>query len=895
MKLPLQARVVVLIGGSLAGLQLGLAWLFTTALDESELLRRQSLQNAAVTALEQTAADTARTHAQRLKLTAELAREQAAETILVYESESPEPKRGLFSRLFGGKPPDTTPIVRPNETRRLSASLSDVREYRDGEPTLWLLKSNSMPDLNAALRNNARQLATSDAVTARWVCEAGPCALISAQQFRTTDGVRIVVTMASTLDDVLATLEQTGGYTMARNDAVDAPTTNQAEVASFETLGGVAVAPAPLAIAFTGHRGGERLSALKKQYLTLAFWGLLLSVLLLALLMRGVIQRVTTLSSALPQLTMGRFDAAREALKGGADAALARDETHDLLDVAETVTVQLANMRDTLVHQADALRGERDHVRLLLDTVPACVVLLEADTTVRSCNRLMGELLGHEPQSMHGKALLPYISAANRDAFANAVAHAKDERSQIETVLLGTNKNALTLHWHLVAMADGQVLAIGLDVTNLRAAQQKLQWQAEHDLQTGLLNRRTLTRRLLAAEQHCTIVLITPGSGDHYNETLDDNALTKLRKQVAERLQTLDIPATKIELARLARLDFAALVWAPRIDVQAQLEAQFERIRGIETHIDDQVVNLPLHLLGIDWPADQPARLSKQVLRAATSFSSDTTACVWPDTQRVESACRDDFRHWVARIDDALTNDKFELVYQPIYNAQTLRPAHSEALVRMRDDDGSLLSPGHFIPHAEQSGQVLQIERVVLALAIDCALRMQANKQVHVLSVNIAARSLRDDALYQYIAEAVEQRGLQPQRLMLEILESQSLDDVATAAALMQRFKALGVGIALDDFGIGFTSFEYLREIPFDYVKIDQLFVRQLSASDDDQRLIRAIHDIASGMGRKTIAEGVEDAQSLSILREIGIDAVQGYLLSAMHDQPNLEAAAEPA
>lgn len=894
MKLPLQARVILLIGGSLVLLQLALAWLFTTALAESENLRRQTLQAAAQSALEQTAADTAQQHVKQLRLTTDLAQEQASETILVYEDEEQKPKRGFFGRLFGGRAQPETPSPDSTRVRRLSSRISDIVEYRNATPTLWLLKSASAETLPPALQSQARELAGgTDEHTAQLVCADGACTLVSVLPFQTTDSVRIVAVATTPLDEILGTVERTGGYRMSVAQPQAAAAVDQTRM-PFETLGGVKIAPEPLQIVFTGDRGGQRVDDIRKQYLTLATWGVLLSVLLLALLMRGVIKRVTTLSAALPQLTMGRFDEARQALQRGQSAPLARDETHDLLDVADTVTVQLSEMRSSLLRQAEALRGERDHVRLLLDTVPACVVLLAPDTTVQSCNRQMGELLGRPAQSLQEQALLPVIHEDDRAAFAGMVEQARGERSQIETRLKVDGDGPVTVHWHLVAMADGQVLAIGLDVSNLRAAQRKLQWQADHDLQTGLLNRRTLTRRLSTADAHCTILLITPGSGEHYDHTLDDNELANLRTLVAKRLGQLSLAKTNIELARLQGLQFAALVWAPREAVQAPLSKQFAQLRRIETTLGSQPISLHMHLLGIDWPTGQSDELKQQILRGAMSMSSDSEACTWPDSAAVEAACRDDYRLWVGRIDAALADKRMTVVYQPIFNATTLRPAHSEALVRMRDNAGELISPGMFMPHAEQSGQVLQIEHVVLEHVIDCALRMQADQQVQTLSVNIAARSLRDDALYNRIVDAVERRGLEPQRLMLEVLESQALDDVGVAAALMRRFKDLGVGIALDDFGIGFTSFEYLRELPFDYVKIDKLFVRQLSASPDDQRLIRAIQDIARGMGRKTIAEGVEDAQSLAILRDIGVDALQGYLLSAMHDQPSLDAVPEP-
>lgn len=228
---------------------------------------------------------------------------------------------------------------------------------------------------------------------------------------------------------------------------------------------------------------------------------------------------------------------------------------------------------------------------------------------------------------------------------------------------------------------------------------------------------------------------------------------------------------------------------------------------------------------------------------------------------------------WRERISQALLDDAFELHFQPIFNIRTARVTHFETLVRMRDNAGELVFPDHFIPVAEQSGQILEIDRWVIRKVIA---RLRSEVGVS-LAVNLSGRVLDDPSLPGWFHEQLQTSRIDPSRLIVEITETAAVANVQDAIAFMRQIKSLGCRFALDDFGSGFSSFAYLKQLPVDIVKIDGSFIHNLATSDEDQLFVKALTDVAKGLGKRTVAEFVEDAETLALLREFGVDFAQGY------------------
>jgi EAL domain-containing protein (putative c-di-GMP-specific phosphodiesterase class I) len=235
-------------------------------------------------------------------------------------------------------------------------------------------------------------------------------------------------------------------------------------------------------------------------------------------------------------------------------------------------------------------------------------------------------------------------------------------------------------------------------------------------------------------------------------------------------------------------------------------------------------------------------------------------------------------RPWLGRLRRALREGLFVLHYQPIVALENGAVSHYEALVRLADEpDGRLVAPGCFLPAAERYGLVCEIDRLVVAKVAVLLAAEDRPQTLQRVAVNLSALSVTDRGMLAYIERELDRRQVDPRRLVLEITETAAISDMRRAQAFCEGVQALGCAIALDDFGVGFGSFYYAKRLPFRYLKIDGEFVRGLRCSREDQLMVRAIADVARGMGRQTIAEFVGDGPTVDLLRELGVDYAQGF------------------
>jgi EAL domain-containing protein (putative c-di-GMP-specific phosphodiesterase class I) len=233
---------------------------------------------------------------------------------------------------------------------------------------------------------------------------------------------------------------------------------------------------------------------------------------------------------------------------------------------------------------------------------------------------------------------------------------------------------------------------------------------------------------------------------------------------------------------------------------------------------------------------------------------------------------------WNDRILHALENRLMTLQFQGIYSTADRSLSHFEVLVRMRDKDDPqrMLMPGQFIPMAEKSGKIIDIDRWVLRESIEM---LADSRSVPALAVNISGRSFDEPTLPQYIAEQLKRCGVSPRRLLVELTETSAVSDLHDAQRFIEALRQTGCGVCLDDFGTGFSSFAYLKHLQADAVKIDGLFIRNLPQDYDNQLFVKAIVSVARGLHKTTIAECVEDEATLQMLKEFRVDCVQGYHL----------------
>jgi diguanylate cyclase (GGDEF)-like protein len=225
---------------------------------------------------------------------------------------------------------------------------------------------------------------------------------------------------------------------------------------------------------------------------------------------------------------------------------------------------------------------------------------------------------------------------------------------------------------------------------------------------------------------------------------------------------------------------------------------------------------------------------------------------------------------WADRIREAIDRQRIVVYAQPIFDLRKECVAREELLVRMLDDNDDVIPPSSFLPTAERMGLITEIDRLVLSKAIELAGRSQP------IAVNVSGASLSDPRLIADVRAAIAD-GLNPAWLDFEITETAAISNMGHARAFANAVTEMGCGLGLDDFGTGFSSFSYLKELPIQHLKIDIEFIRELPSSPTDQRLVQALVQFAKAFGQETVAEGVENSETLALVRAFEIDYAQGF------------------
>jgi diguanylate cyclase (GGDEF)-like protein len=225
---------------------------------------------------------------------------------------------------------------------------------------------------------------------------------------------------------------------------------------------------------------------------------------------------------------------------------------------------------------------------------------------------------------------------------------------------------------------------------------------------------------------------------------------------------------------------------------------------------------------------------------------------------------------WADRIREAIDRERIVVYAQPIFDLRNQCVAREELLVRMLDEDDDVIPPSSFLPTAERLGLIAEIDRLVLAKAVELAGRSRP------IAVNISGASLCDPQLIEDVRRAIAE-GLNPAWLDFEITETAAISNMGDARTFAETVTEMGCGLGLDDFGTGFSSFSYLKELPIQHLKIDLEFIRELPTSPTDQRLVQALVQFAKAFGQETVAEGVENSETLALVRAFEVDYAQGF------------------
>jgi len=448
-------------------------------------------------------------------------------------------------------------------------------------------------------------------------------------------------------------------------------------------------------------------------------------------------------------------------------------------------------------------------------------------------------------------------------------------------------------HWRwmestLVAFYNAEheqrLICVARDITERKKLEEQLAYAARHDPLTQLHNRQYLVERLESAintpDAHRlnSVLYIDLDNfkfvNDNHGHTVGDGIL----RAFAERLRT--IFGNNAVLSRFGGDEFVILL--EQITEKGTIELAERMRQSIENfHFHEAAHTFDLNAsIGIAF-TDTAASAKEIITHAddacyvAKMRGRNRVEVYSPDSSEINRLRHD--TKWSSLIKSALKKQQFELWYQPIVEVISGEVERYEALIRLRGDDGQIILPGEFLSAAARWGMMIQLDRYVIGLGIKDLVRCPGLK----LTINLSADSLVEESLPKFIETTFSEAGIAPDRVIFEITETEVIANFTRAMDVIKKLRASGFCFALDDFGVGFSSMAYLRELPVDRLKIDGIFISNMQTEPYNRMLAKSINDIGHFLGKKTIAEFVESVEILDLLREIGIDYAQGNYFGA--------------
>ncbi len=566
-----------------------------------------------------------------------------------------------------------------------------------------------------------------------------------------------------------------------------------------------------------------------------------------------------------------RFRSARAALPDGADLTLLFDVT-------------------AFRARADALGERLSRLETALDTMAQGFLLYDADHRLLAVNRRYHEIFRLPPGRIAAGMTAAEVLHLNVDAGSHPEASLADALIEVDALL----RSESTMQ--IQRLADGRVVSVALhplarggfaaiyeDVTERWQAEARIAHMARHDALTDLPNRLLLRERIEGAvtlarrETGFAVLCLDLDNFKQVNDTLGHGVGDELLRAVAHRLRACLREVDTV--ARLGGDEFAV--------IQAGVEGPEDA--GTLARRIREVVSAPYTLahhsvtvgvsIGIALaPADglEPDRLMQCADVALYRAKADGRGayCFFEAEMDARLQAR---RALELDLRAAFEAKAFELYYQPIYDIAAERICGFEALLRWTHPERGPVSPAEFVPLAEEIGLIVPLGEWVLRAACREAAGWPDDLKV---AVNVSAAQFTSSGLIATVRDALAESHLPARRLELEITESVLLVNGNATVAILHGLRGLGSRIAMDDFGTGYSSLSYLRSFPFDKMKIDRCFIRDLTVEQGSGFIVRAVISLASSLGMTTTAEGVETPEQLRRLREEGCNEVQGYLFS---------------
>jgi diguanylate cyclase (GGDEF)-like protein/PAS domain S-box-containing protein len=565
--------------------------------------------------------------------------------------------------------------------------------------------------------------------------------------------------------------------------------------------------------------------------------------------------------------------------------------THEDVTERHRLNARLGEQNRLLKQQEEKLTAQNLQLDAALENMQQGLAMYDSAQRLVVCNRRYAEMYALPPELAQAgtplKAIIEHRIANGEfdgrsadDLIQNMTARVSGEEPVSYTSHLRDGRHIAV---SVQTMADGGTVTTHHDITELRRSQARIAHLALHDTLTGLPNRALLNERLEDALRRVkrgeilAVHLLDLDRFKNVNDTLGHPAGDCLLKMVSERLRPLVRETDTI--ARMGGDEFAIVqtAIAQPLDATSLAHRVIEALSAPYTIIDHQVIIGAS--VGIAIGPDDgvtPEQLMRNADLALYRAKGDGRG-TYRFFEREMDAQMQTRRHLEDDLRAALPAHQFQLHYQPVVDLASNEVNGFEALVRWRHPERGLLLPGSFIPLAEEIGFIIPLGEWVLREACATAARWPEELKI---AVNLSPLQFRSSGLVQLVVNALAATGLDAHRLELEVTESTLLQDCEATLSILFQLRALGVRIAMDDFGTGYSSLSYLQSFPFDRIKIDRSFVKDIADRVGSLNIVRAVAAMANGLGMTTTAEGVETEEQLETVKAEGCTEMQGFLFS---------------